>query len=358
MEKTNRITGLDLCKVLGALLVIYYHFIFPYPPDILGAGGVLRYGAYFLYSGMSICVPLFFLVSGALTLGKDLSLKRHLRRCVHVVFLLVFWAVFSLGLILLMRGTWCGAREFLKILRDLRVGYIQHLWFLTSYFALMLLAPVLCVLRKYDRRTLMYLAGVIFLFTFGDKLLNDGEYLLRWVLGKRGYAGNRSFFGYINYFVGRYWYVFVYFILGYVVLEQRDVLKPHKKWVVITGVLMFLGLGITSVARCVVKGEGYDSVFYGYPSVFTLGLSLCVFLLLCWWECPPWLGRFAEGVSRVSLGIYLIHWLLIEAIKSFLPGLMGNHALAPVLAVAVFFLSYGISLGLSRVPLLRKLIQI
>ena len=356
-ENKKRITGLDLCKVLGAILVIYYHLVFPYPPDVVSPGFRLGYIPYILSSGMSICVPFFFMSSGALTLKKDVDLKSNIRRCIHLFFLLVFWAVFSLGLILLMRGEWYGVKEFIYILRDLRQGYIQHLWYMPSFLMLMIMTPVLRSLLNQNRKMLCYLIAVIFLFTFVDKLLNDGEYLLRWVLGKAGYSGYRSFFGYTNFFAYHYWYIFVYFVVGYVLLEKAEELKKHKKWVLFSIPLMLLCLGVVAVARSKVRLSAFDPVFNNYDSPLTLVLTSAVFLLLLWWECPGWLSRFGESLSRISLGIYLIHWLLIEAVKSFLPGLMGNHLAAPVLTVIIFALSYLISLGISRVPLVKRLIE-
>lgn len=356
-ENKNRVSGLDLCKVLGAILVIYYHLVFPYPPDVVSPGFRLGYIPYMLSAGMSICVPLFFLSSGALTLRKEVDLTANIRRCIHLFFLLVFWAVFSLGLILLMRGQWLGAKEFILILRDLRPGYIQHLWYMPSFLMLMLMAPVFQSLRKQNRKVLCYVTCVIFLFTFGDKLLNDGEYVARWVLGKTGYSGYRSFFGYTNFFAYHYWYIFVYFVMGYVLLEKKEELKRYRKWVILSIPMMLLCLGVVAVARSKVRLEAFDPVFNNYDSPFTLVLTGGIFLLLLWWECPKWLAAFGKSLSQVSLGIYLIHWLLIEAVKAFLPGLMGNHAAAPILTVIIFILSYGLSLGISKVPLLKKLIE-
>ena len=356
-ENKNRIAGLDLCKLLGAILVIYYHLVFPYPPDVVSPGFRLGYVPYMLSAGMSICVPLFFASSGALTLRKDADLGGNIRRCIHLFFLLVFWALFSLGLILLMRGQWYGVKEFILILRDLRVGYIQHLWYMPSFLMLILLAPVFQALRKQNRKVLYYFTCVIFLFTFGDKLLNDAEYVARWVFGKTGYSGYRSFFGYTNFFVYHYWYMFVYFVLGYVLLEKREDLRKYKKWVILSIPLMLLCLGVIAVARSKVRLEVFDPVFNNYQSPFTLVLTSAVILLLLWWEPPKWLVKLAGSLSQVSLGVYLIHWLLIEAVKSFLPALMGNHAAAPVLTVMIFILSYLISLGISKVPAARKLIQ-
>lgn len=355
-ERTNRITGPDLCKLLGAILVIYYHLVFPFYPDVVSPG--LRPGHifYILATGMSICVPLFFTSSGALTLKKDVDLKTNIRRCIHLFFLLVFWAVFSLGSVLLLRSEWYGWKEFLRILRDLRVGYIQHLWYMPSFLMLMLMAPVLQTLRRHNPKVLLYLAGVIFLFTFGDKLLNDGEYLARWILGKTGYTGSRNFFGYTNFFIYHYWYMFVYFILGDLLMEKQEQLKKHKKWVILSIPLMILCLGSIALIKSKVRLTVFDPVFYNYQSPFTLVLTGAIFLLLLWWECPGWLARLGKSLAQVSLGVYLIHWLLIEMVYTFLPGIMGNHFLAPPLALVIFVLSYLISLGISKVPGLKRLI--
>ena len=172
-ENKKRITGLDLCKVLGAILVIYYHLVFPYPPDVVSPGFRLGYIPYILSSGMSICVPLFFMSSGALSIRKDVDLRASARQSIHLLFLLVFWSFFSLGLILLMRQEWMGARQFVQIVQDLQPGYIQHLWYMPAYLMLVMMTPALQSIRKGDVRVFGFLSCVVFIFTFGDAFLND-----------------------------------------------------------------------------------------------------------------------------------------------------------------------------------------
>ena len=357
MREENRIVGLDLAKLLAALLVVYYHLVFPFPPDVSSPGFRWTTIPYMLFSFVSICVPLFFASSGALLLNREASLSKTLRRCAHLLFLLVFWAVFSLALIMAMRGQWFGVKEFVFILRDLRVGFIQHLWYMPSFLILMLLSPVFQTLKKHNPKVLYYFTGVLFLFTFGDKLLNDMEYVVRWLLGKWGYYDSRSFFGYLNFFKYHYWYMFVYFVAGGLLLERAEDLKKYRKWVIAAIPLCIVISGTIAVARSQVSGSEFDPVFYNYPSMFTLILAAAVFLLLLWSRPGQWLRRFAQAVSQVSLGIYLIHWLLIEVVKSYFGFLMGNHAVAPFLTLLIFLLSFLISLGLSKVPVLKRLIR-
>jgi len=248
-DAPRRIAGLDLMKALGLYLVVLYHLTFRAVPEVLpGDPGFLA--AYCLSAGMSICVPLFFTASGALSLTRPLDLRKNTLRCLHILVLLLVWTGISLGIVLLLKGERPGRREFLAIASEMRIGYIQHLWYLPTFLFLSLLTPVLHSLRHGPSRIWRYSVLLLGIFTFGNMLLADGECLLRWMLGRAGsFYGSRQYFWFVNFFHYHYWYAPLYLALGAFLLTQQDALsrRRHLAWTVIP--LCVLALGLIAVAR-------------------------------------------------------------------------------------------------------------
>lgn len=350
----ERIAGLDLMKALGLYFVVLYHLTFRNPPDVL-TGGFRAVIPYALTTLMSICVPLFFTASGALTLSRPMDLRKNTLRCIHLVLLIVFWVIVSLAIVFALRGTRPGFREFLQIATELRVGYIQHLWYLPTFLFLTLLLPILHAMRNGPKRIYHYGLALLFLFTFGNLFLNDLEYLLRWALGKTGHTGSRQFFWYVNFFGYHYWYSVFYLALGAYLAEYRQVFQRYRRAAVVSIPICMVFLTLFALARSHVYGSVFDPVFNNYGNVFTLILTFSVSLLLLGCNPKGLLRRGAASMASCSLGIYLIHWLLIEVLLDYAPEVTEAVALAPITALVLLALSWGLSWCFLKIPFIKNL---
>ena len=246
-------------------------------------------------------------------------------------------------------------KEFLTIAWELRVGYIQHLWYLPTFLFLILLTPLLHSLRGAPTKVYRYGILLLGIFTFGNLLLNDGEYLLRWVLGRTGHTGTRYFFWYTDYFAYHYWYAPLYLCLGAFLEEHRHQLRRRRNAALMAIPLCMVCLTVFALARCAVRQTVFDPVFNNYGDLFTLVLTASVSLLLLSLEPGEKLSRAAASLSNCSFGIYLIHWLLIEALMDFLPAVTDAVAFAPLTALVLLAVSWGLTYGLLRIPYVRDL---
>ena len=349
-----RVTGLDLMKALGLYLVVVYHLSFRDGADLLGSipGTAVYYIAGAL---MSICVPLFFVSSGALSLTRPMDLRRNTLRAAQLAILTAVWTPVSLAVVLLLRPEWPGFREFLSICWELRIGYIQHLWYMSAFLFMTLAMPLFHSLRRGDQRIYRYSLLLLGVLTFGNLLLSDGEYLLRWVTGHLRNPGTREYFWYVNYFAYHYWYIPIYFALGAFLLEHRETLRRRIRLAWIAIPVCVLCLCLFAMARTRLRGSAFDLVFNNYGDPFTLVLTGAVSVLLLSARPGDFLRRAAASMSRCSLGIYLIHWLIIEALIRFVPGLVRQVLLAPLTAIPVLGLSWGLTHLALKVPYLRDL---
>ena len=172
MEPRKRQHGLDGIKLLGMYLVILYHAVFPHMPDVVDAPTAVGYLRYLLETFLGCCVPLFFMASGALALKKPVDLKKNTRRCLHLLVITVIWVFLALGGMLLIRREWYGWSEFFSIAWELRIGYIQHLWFLPCFLFICVFTPVMGALKFQSPRIYRYLMILMAVLTFGDVLLD------------------------------------------------------------------------------------------------------------------------------------------------------------------------------------------
>lgn len=341
----QRLAGLDLLKALALYLVVLYHLTFRNAPNIF-SGGPLDYVEYAFSTFMSICVPLLFTISGALAFRKPVDLKQNTRRSLQVLVLAVIWTFLSLAIVLLLRQEPLSPKTFLSVAHALEVGYIQHLWYMPTFFFMCLMTPVLQILRQSSRRIYRYGLLILLVYTFGNLLLSDLEYLLRWMTGRSGYTGNREFFWYTDFFGYHYWYVFVYYALGAFLVEQRQLLTRYRR-AALTAIPLCIGcLTLFALARSHVQGQVFDPVFNNYKNIFTLILTASVVLLLIDIRPRPFLCRCMKSLASCSLGIYLIHWLLIEVLLDYVPALTSGNRWAPLTALGHSGHELGTHLGL------------
>lgn len=354
---STRVSGLDCCKALALYFVILYHLTFRNAPDVF-SGQPLALFEYGLGTLMSCCVPLLFLVSGALAVPRPVDLRKTLRRSGRVLLLTVFWAVTSLLVVLALRREAMSPGAFFHTVSTLQVGYIQHLWYMPTFLFLCLMTPLFQSLRQHAQTVYRYGLALLFLFTFGNLFLSDCEYLLRACTGHLNHMGNRQFFWYTNFFVYHYWYAPVYYGIGAFLVEHRAQLLRYRKLALAAIPLCAVFLTVFALARSHVRGEVFDPVFNNYSSVFTLILCLSAVVLLINVEPAPLIRRCMRSLSDCSLGIYLIHWLLVEAMLDYLPMLTNTNRFAPLTALAVLALSWGLTYCLSKIPLVRELLTV
>ena len=360
MTETNhspRIGGFDLIKVLALYIIMVYHLTFRnelyvlegYLPDIL---------EYTVYCFMSVCVPLLFMVSGALSLPAPMNLRKSVRRSLQVLLITTFWLFFSLLWVLFLRREAVSLSRFMSILSWLEVGYVQHLWFMPNFFFLGLMTPVLQTLRDANRKIYRFFLLIILICTFGNALLSDVEYLLRWIFDLGYYYGDREYFWFNNFFDYNYWYIFIYYTLAGFLMEHRDFLRKYRKYALCAIPVCVVALLICGLARSHVTGEVFDPIYYNYDAPFTLLLTAAMFILMIDLKPGRILARFSASISRCSMGIYLVHWLLIELLLTYFPAVTDANRYAPFTGAGILLLSWGITLICEKIPIVKNLFTV
>ena len=113
LRSDERFAGLDLLKAIAILLVVFVHdndiFI-----DFLSKADVWTVTNYGLYSLIALCVPILFLVNGALVMNKPFDAKRFFLKTLKIAALTVIWGILTLTALMLLHGDTFAIGTFLR----------------------------------------------------------------------------------------------------------------------------------------------------------------------------------------------------------------------------------------------------
>jgi len=338
---------IDLVRVVAVFQVVLVHmsYVIFYKEPVLSANWV---AANFYDSFSRMGVPLFFMVSGYLLLGKNEPVIDFFRkRFVKVGIPALFWSVAYLiwSVEAYRDGSMTLFRIMLSMLKTMYLGNVEiHLWFVYILIGIYLATPILRVfVSAASRQDLTYFIILWFVATplleVADRLLGFPTALAIPVVA-----------GYVGYFIMGYW-------LADVNLSVRG------KYLSMLGIIVAVIVTFVGTYLLSANAGPIDSYFYSYFSPPTVLASVCGYLLL------KDLGRnmgcareFVRVVSACSFGIFLIHIFTADWFRTGRLGFRLNSWMAPsvymipITSLAVFILSFGVVFLLRKIPVLKQLV--
>jgi surface polysaccharide O-acyltransferase-like enzyme len=292
---------IDLIKVVAAFAVVVSHSAGPILNEI---GKIdITYWQYGNIYGAAVrmCVPLFFMISGALLLNsKEEPLKVFFKkRFTKVIIPLIAWTF-----IYILLRKFFGHQDiniFKQMLAGLVTEQYYHLWFLYTIIGLYLFVPFLKIIINHSSHAVqVYFVVLWFIAVAIIPLLNkfSGYTIPNHMPMMTGHVG--------------------YFVLGYLLSKMQI----SKQTLLIAIVLAFTSTLIT------IEGTDYlshnqgklDDWFYGFTSITTIVQGISYFLIIKYigenaWQEYSKLKNIIFIFSNTSLGIYLIHPIMMEMLK-------------------------------------------
>lgn len=334
-----RRTELDLCRIAGCVSVMIVHttseFFWKLPIDS-GAFFVIN----LLATAVRGCVPLFFMLSGILFLGREeMDLKKSiLPRAFRLIALYFLWsAVYAVARLAL--GQVASVDEFLTLVIQ---GH-YHLWFLPAMAICYLFLPVIHSAVHGKKLNLSYLLILFLLFSVASVTVKlflspDGKlYLLTQVF-------SLEYLPYVGYAILGAW------------LDSRP-MPRQMRW---AAPLVFLAVTLLAAMEnlrfSLFRGVA-DGLLFDYFSVTSfLQATAVICFLLSWKGELSTRRRLLPALSDATLGVYLIHPMLIGVAEK--TGLI-PESLDPVLSCLLLSLfltaaSFLLTLIARRIPLVRK----
>ncbi|CAM4307038.1 acyltransferase [Flavobacterium terrigena] len=276
--------GISILRILATLSVIMIHVSGPLVVEIGKISNSDWHAANFYDSISRYAVPVFFMISGSLLLGRQSEIKDFLKnRLGKIIPPFLFWSLFYS---LTNRFVFTNeAFDITKIVKDVFYGSEYHLWFVYSLIGIYLITPIFQKWIAFSKKEDVSYFLIVWVFT-----------LLLAIPGVNIYFPKINL-SYFSGFLG-------YFILGYYL---KNYVKSNK---IISLSLILIGVFITIFGTYYFsfKNNKFFDHFYDYISINTLLVSVGVFLLFSKIEninekAKPIIAR----LDACSFGIFLIH---------------------------------------------------
>lgn len=342
MESKMRRLELDLCRVCACIMVVFLH--------VAGSDWYVNpaTGEWGVYNLMSLlvrgAVPVFFMISGTLFLGREeFDVKHFLRKNVcHLIFLYACWLVLYALYTQWMEGNLGDWYGFVKKAAE---GY-GHLWFMPAMIMCYLAIPVVWSAIHGKRMRLSY-----FLFLFGMLTILKANVLLfsEWSYALATLAGKFDI-AYLQY-IG-------FMVLGYY-LSRREYGRKER-WISML-VYVVSVIAATGLNRwyCLAHSEAVTWIHGHYIVLTALEAAAIYCFMLSFKGKLESAGNVLKMLSGHTLGIYLLHAMVLD----FLIRHQWNVSMCtpwlsiPMLTGMVFGISLLLVFAGRKIPMLRRLFE-
>ena len=348
-ENKDRLIGLDLLKIVSAFMIAVIHAssgVF----NNHELGSLVWKEGLVLNAATRFAVPAFLMISGALLLGRKISLEKALKKAVIAGIALFVW---SFAFILTRKILWNDGDvvyDTVMIIFNKRVS--GHLWYGYLLIWIYLFSPILNILYESlsNKMRIYFIILGLLVPSAVDSIINYFSFDVQLL--------QNSFFIYMN--LG---YISVLFI-GRMIYENKE-----KISVILGGVSSVIGLVLT-----ILLTEGISMrlgtsthTFFSELEIGNIMYAFGIMLLGCklnWKGDNTFIKKIIIKVSELAMGIYFSHalvmWLIGDNIS--IQGItlkIDNSVPECLLFVCIIFIGTVIMIApLANIPYLKKLVKI
>lgn len=335
---------LDFIKIISMILVVIVHTSNCY----LRFMGDIPYSSYVfacIYNGVSrICVPLFFMVSGALLIKKEYTKLSYFQRIKKMCIVLIFWTV-----VYIIFGYFFHQKYPKNLLLTLFSPYEPHLWFMYAIISLYIALPFIC------KMSLNLTKGEENLFILLWLILSGGGFILELILDKNITYEVPIISG--TYYLG-------YFLCGHILYDRIKRLKNckiYKKYNIHLLAIFIISNLIILIASLIASNvlNTYYKDLFTYTSIFTSLCALSSFaLILINVNIKSEKSiKCMNNILPLSLGIYLVQCIFIDIIKEYINLKLYHSSYAVLIySIITFILSFAVIFIISKIKFLKKYI--
>lgn len=299
--------------------------------------------------GYRLCgfaIPMFFVTSGYFLVLKNhdvTSTVHRISKVLLVIFLwnLLFWLIYQINDLLIVQTI-----NFLELPKSIIKGFIQkgrfwHFWYLAALMLVYAVLPLICCFIAKNRKQRLLTLWIVFL-VIGVVLQFLSEFVFHQSIQRLIVQPLRL------------WTWIQYFLLGGVLRVFQD--KWYgKRTESLIGMVM---LTVFAQLWQMLMGSQIH-VLYGeafYDSITTVLWVSALFIFAMNLNITARLTRFIEVVAPCTMGIYIIHPLLIRYMKKVL--FPDSFVKSIALFIILTGVSFGITYVMKRIPGLKKLVSL
>ena len=341
---TQRDNSLSYMRVFAALAIVILH-VFQYVIEGFNIMGTDKIASISIRNSTLWAVPIFVLVSGALLLddSREITYGRLFRRYILRIAVVLVCTLFIYELVdaIIYKDT-IDMHFFLKGLKNLFFGTgWKPLWYLYMLLAIYLMLPIYRLAAKsMSAKDSRYLIIVLFIF--------------------------QSVFSCVEKFTSRKsgFYICVYTVYTLYFFAGHAIYKGHIRFKTIPAAILLIISSVANVILTIMSFKlglkGVYGAMNNYASSIVVVQSLCLFSLLLKHrsEKTGILGRALLAVDKVTLGIYLVHLIILRVViysMKWNPFKYGIY-MTFLLAFGIFVVSFIIARVLHMIPLVKRFI--
>lgn len=361
MSTKKRLTNIDLIEAIAIFFVLLYHTKM-YAFDYIQNNSPSVYLANLFFSILSTCVPLFFFANGYLLFNREFNLKKHIYKIIKLIVIVFIWGFVLMPIYMLIAKVPVSWETIYLSVLNADGNWSMHCyWFLGALVCLYIFFPALKALFDTNKKAFVFFTIACSVFTIGFTLVNN----IMSIVSAQMHINPPVSLNYTNIimfnpFRGIYGYSFVYFCVGGLIncFEDKILAISAKKrniicviGIVVSCLLLF-GFGILKTQA---DGRWYDSVWYGYDSVFTFCNVIFIYILSLNYKKDY---SFIRNISINTLGIYFLHELVFRLTKSVIQsmGIQMNFWLNFVYSFLILCVCLVCCMLLRKIPVVKNLV--
>ena len=344
----NKKLSIEYIRVIAIIMTITIHVsnIYIYAFDKISDGYFLSST---IYNSLSrLCVPLFFMISGALLINKEYSRKKYFQKIIKFVLLLIFWSLFYY-----IQKNGLSFQNFSRVLVNSFFDAemtSRHLWYMYAIIGIYVALPFVQNMCKNLSKELENLFLILWIVLSGISVIVIP--LARYITKSNVKIDYPIPIINAAYYLG-------YFICGHILYKRFENVKltKHKNILCLSvyGICTFITAFFTYYIS--VKTDRFFDAMTWYKSIFTVIATIAIFLLIVA-NSDFFKSEFILKISKHTFGVYLIHVFFFHIMKKCFNITLINPIIAiPVATISLYVISLISCMLLSKIPYVKKLIS-
>lgn len=339
---------IEVLRIIAIFLVIFNHTgTFGFQAYLKTNSGILYIIYLFMAIICKIAVPIFFMISGALLLGKEESIsdlyKKRISRILIVLLLFSFLQyIYSIRINI---GNF-NIIEFLKIIYKSPI--VTPYWYLYSYISFLIVLPLLRkMVKNMDKTDYKYLFGIWIVFTFITSIIEKQVGLSINTRLTCMFLKDSIFFPIVGYYCENYF-------------------EDYKRKNVLIAIFLFSILCV-AISACFtwseinmtgdLKTQKWLSTFIAVPTIFTYLFVKLIFDKITVNEKT---SNLLCTIGGCTFGIYLIEEFLrrlfLYKFINLLKPVVKTMPACLITITLIIIIGSIIILTLKKIPLLKKIL--
>lgn len=351
----KRIKFLDYMKIVAIIMVISLH------ASLWNTNFITNntFSTYFQYSLRLIMegVPIFLLVNGYLKLSKKYDLKKHISKTTKLFIIYCIWVLILTIILSIINKNAITFSSVIELFLQSSSNnpYTGILWFLRYLILIYLFFPIIKYLFDNNYKLFKYLFIILIIFTFEFNAI----YL---IVDLINYKGNYQILILLKNFIDSFNIkvvdniFLVYFMTGGIIYKEKD--KYCNKKILIIGIISWIVAVVYGIVMSKLNNTLYPDN-YNYSQVMLMFFILGLMYISTKIDIKNKnVNKLTSSISNNSMGIYLIHTIVITIINIFYPIINFNFITRLLITFAILIISWIISVIMRKIPMINKIIRI